>query len=224
MLISIYGDSLSTFEGMNPPGHIVYYNIDNRMRHSLMEVSETWWGRVLNEFGWELLVNASYSGSRVSGSGFPSACSYERMGFLQNERTPDIILVYLGYNDFGFCVPLKSENSENDPMCFYDAYCLMLKRLKEKYPNSRVICGTVMQNYIFYRPDISERLEKNRDGTPLSAYNEAIKSACVTEKVECADLHGTGIRCDSLSDSHCTGRGHKEMAEAWIKELKRILL
>ena len=59
------------------------------MRHSLMEVSETWWGRVLNEFGWELLVNASYSGSRVSGSGFPSACSHERMGFLQNVRTPD---------------------------------------------------------------------------------------------------------------------------------------
>lgn len=223
MLVSVYGDSISTYRDMNPEGYIVYYNIDNCMRNSLMEVSETWWGRVLAEFGWELLINASYSGSRVSGSGFPAACTMERVEALHNDKFPDIILVYLGYNDFGFCVPLSSEDGETDTSFFHDAYLLMLKRLKESYPSSRIICGTLMQNYIFYRPDISERLDKNREGTSLEKYNAIIRSACKCENVEVADLSRTGILCDTLDGSHGTKRGHSEMAQAWIKALSDIM-
>lgn len=222
MTASIYGDSISTFRDMNPEGHIVYYNTDNCMRHGLADVSDTWWGKVLSEFRWELLVNASYSGSRVSGDSFPSGCSPQRMKYLKSAQMPDIILVYLGYNDFGFSVPMTSDKTD-DEMSFKGAYRLMLRRLKDSFPDSKIICGTIMQNYIFYRPDLSEKLNKNSAGTSLEAYNEIIREVCSSEKVLLADLHGTGICCDTLSDMHCTKRGHREMAEAWISQLKKLV-
>ena len=222
MYVSIFGDSISTYQGYNPPDYLVFYNIDNRMRNSVMEVMDTWWGKVLEKFGWELLINASYSGSRVSGTAFPSANSYDRIKALKNEVSPDVILVYLGYNDFGFCVPLKSEDNGKNPEYFFDAYRIMLERLKETYPNTRVICGTLMPNYIFYRPDISEKLPINRSGTPIEEYNELICKACSEAGVIVADLYNTGIKCDTLDGSHGTKRGHREMAQAWCEALSKV--
>ena len=153
---------------------------------------------------------------------FRQSCFRRQFSVRVQYTAPDIILVYLGYNDFGFSVPLTSDKTD-DEMSFKGAYRLMLRRLKDSFPDSKIICGTIMQNYIFYRHDLSEKLNKNSAGTPLEAYNEIIRQVCSSEKVLLADLHGTGICCDTLSDMHCTKRGHREMAEAWISQLKKIV-
>ena len=194
------------------------------MRNSLIDVKDTWWGQVIERFKFDLLINASYSGSRVSGISFPAANTYERINALHNDNYPDIILVYFGYNDFGFCVPIESDDTTGpNPECFYDAYKIMLGRLKEKYPNALIICGTLMLNYIFYRFNLSDKLRVNRSETPIEEYNKAIRRACIDSEVVIADLYSTGIKCDTLDGSHGTKRGHKEMANAWIEVLPEIL-
>lgn len=222
MYVSIFGDSISTYRDMNPKDYLVYYNTSICMRNSLMRAEDTWWGRVLDEFGYDLLINASYSGSKVSGDNFPAANSYERINALHNEIFPEMILIYLGYNDYGFCVPLGSETSIPDTAFFYSSYTLMLRRLKGIYPAAKIVCGTLMRNYIFYRPDISEKLCTNRGGIPIKEYNNCIRTVCNNEGVMIADLYDTGIKCDTLDGSHGTLRGHEEMGSAWIKCLSDI--
>ncbi len=213
MLVSILGDSISTFEGSNPEGYLVYYDLAHRMLNSLMEPEETWWGRVLAGNGWELLVNASYSGSRVTGDDFPAGCSLERIEALHTDRYPDIILVYLGFNDYGFCVDLEQ---------FRRAYRLMLERLREKYPSARVICATLLPTYVIYRPDLSATLNYNDEKTPLDAYSSIIRKVCSEVGVEVADIAATGIKMDALDGTHGTLGGHREMAQAWEQALSEL--
>lgn len=49
-----------------------------------------------------ICVNNSYSGSKVTGEKFPSGNCDQRTSNLHTEQyTPDMILIYLGFNDFG---------------------------------------------------------------------------------------------------------------------------
>ncbi len=102
---SILGDSISTLEGYNPQGYKVFYTGENCIRSNVREMSDTWWGKVIEFFEGELLVNNSWSGSRVTklqnyGDLFPSRCSDERTSSLHiNTIMPDVIIVYLGFND-----------------------------------------------------------------------------------------------------------------------------
>ena len=107
--ISIMGDSLSTYEGYNPAGFAVHYEKEMLQYNGFTSVEETWWMKVIRHLDGELCVCDVYSGSRVSGEGFPAANSKERVEALSKEGLiPDCILVYIGFNDFGYGVPTES--------------------------------------------------------------------------------------------------------------------
>ena len=63
---SILGDSISTLDGYNPKGYNVFYIGDNCVKSGVREMADTWWDKVIGFFGGELLVNNSWSGSRVT--------------------------------------------------------------------------------------------------------------------------------------------------------------
>lgn len=71
MIISIMGDSISTFESFNPDGYCVFYDEQMQYINGLTLVNDTWWAQVIQALHGELCVNNSYSGSKVSGEGFP---------------------------------------------------------------------------------------------------------------------------------------------------------
>lgn len=99
--VSILGDSISTFEGWQPPSYACFYTAPNQQRNQLESVKDMWWARVIDALGGNLCANSSYSGSQVSGECFPAACSEQRIRDLNGARSPDVILVYLGINDYG---------------------------------------------------------------------------------------------------------------------------
>ena len=96
---SVLGDSISTLEGYNPRGYNVFYTGENCVKSGVMQMEDTWWDKVIGFFGGELLVNNSWSGSRVtklpsSTTLFPSGCSDERTSALHiNDVKPDVIIV-----------------------------------------------------------------------------------------------------------------------------------
>lgn len=144
-MVSILGDSISTFEGFNPKGYCVYYDKVMQSTNGLNSVYDIWWAQVIRELDAYLCVNNSYSGSKVTGKEFPAASCDERIRFLHTEKyMPDIILIYLGFNDFGNGVRTKGIDS----MSFEYSYDTMLSKIKILYSDSKIICGTLMKSKI----------------------------------------------------------------------------
>lgn len=226
MLVSILGASVSTYSGYNPKGHAVFYDEEMQTRNGLRSVYDTWWAKVNQALHAYLCVNNSYSGSRVSGKEFPAGCSQERIMHLRtSEYTPDLILIYMGINDFGYGVPIRcaplSNDGKSNLLCFEDAYHQMLTGLRYFYPNAKIICATLMrttlkQNGQWAFPD---RL----GGICIDDYNDAIRRAAANCNVDLADLAKSDNRYETLDGIHPTAIGHQTIAEEWITCLSKII-
>lgn len=247
MYVSIMGDSISTYEGFIPEGYALFYDAAAREKNDLESVRDTWWMQVLETIGGELLANNSYSGSQVTGEEFPCASGLERTGALANriapaampadaESTqvaakqpadpdePDVILVYIGVNDFGFSVPCdRAYASTPETPTFRDAYFTMLRRMQNAYPGARIVCATILTPRMVTDPAWSFD-EKWKDVTPLSEFNARIRAVTAEAGVLLADLdaRANGVLYDTFDGLHPNKQGHAQMAQLWIGELKRL--
>ncbi len=218
---SVLGDSISTFEGYHPENYSVFYDKEKCRQNDISGVGDTWWHIVGEKLGAELCVNDSYSGSKVSGGGFPCACCEKRLTRLKTQTdTPDIILVYIGFNDFGNGVKIQNPGylkvSEKDGYFFFaEAYEHMLNRLKELYPNAQIICGTLARTKL--RNNSFWVLPYEYYGVDIRNYSEAIRSICKKCGCTLADLEQLDIQYETLDGSHPTAEGHKTFADMWLK-------
>ena len=210
--VSILGDSISTFEGFLPEGYRVFYDEDRAIQHDMTSVYDTWWAKVNQFLHAYLCVNNSYSGSMVSGADFPSAGSDERAALLHTERRPDLILVYMGFNDFGNGIPITKDRQ--DVPAFFEGYARMLTKVKRNEPQSRILCGTLMETKI--RGNGQWSFPNKWAGISLCEYNAAIKIAAELAGAEVADLAAQNLRYETLDGTHPTRAGHATIAQAWI--------
>ena len=111
--VSILGDSISTFKGVSNNtsynstigNNIVWYH-GVAWRQNILTSDQTWWSQAISQLGMKLLVNNSSAGSRVyetyEGSAVTPGAYLDRCVQLHNNsgKTPDVIWVYLGTNDF----------------------------------------------------------------------------------------------------------------------------
>ena len=162
--ISILGDSVSTYLDYSNNTkynttifkNSVYYNKYDSTRdpvHMSVQLNDTWWMQVINELELELCVNNSWSGSRIydidESAGFKYRC--ENLHNDINDIYPDIIIIYLGTNDFSFCHMSELGDSNinyntviNDPvLTSCKCYAKMLDKIVNKYPNAKVYCITL---------------------------------------------------------------------------------
>ncbi len=224
---SILGDSISTLRGYLPPFCKSFY-----MQHPAATCSgiagpnDTWWAQVIHHFGGTLCVNNSFSGSFVSGSGFPSATHMLRYGELHcnqgdyfytladslSGRTlcrvqmdPDVILLYLGTNDWIFGVPASGQNRS----CFDFAYSLLLEKLQNKYPDAMIVCATLFQNDQA-APDAV---------CPIETYNQIIRHASAAYGCHLAELTTFRQEPETIDGIHPTYQGMKVLSELWIQSL-----
>ena len=51
---SILGDSISTLDGYNPEGHLVFYAKDICRQIQIQGIKDTWWGKVIDFFDGKL--------------------------------------------------------------------------------------------------------------------------------------------------------------------------
>ena len=219
MKISVYGDSISTYEGYNPQGYLVYYDKNYQRQNHLTDVSLTWWHRVITFLGGELCVNNSYSGSKVSGISFPAGTSMERIDHLGD---PDVILVFLGLNDYGYAVPLRENRKENvsDIQFFAPAYECMLSRLRAAHPSAEVMVSTLMMSRM--KEYDGWGFPTHYRGGSFEDFNDVIRSTCRACGCMLVDTASQGIRYQSLDGTHPDEVGHEEIAVAWINCLKEL--
>lgn len=216
---SVLGDSISTLESFVPSGYSVFYTAEKCAEAQLLSAQDTWWGRVIDHLGGELLVNNSWSGSRVSQLPgqeelFPSGCSGERTGQLHiQDIKPDVIIVYLGFNDWGYGVPLHCPIIPKlKRLCYFDsAYKRMLDGLKKSYPHAEIWCCTLNPTTMYAKPAF--RFPEAHGGTHIEKYNQIIRTAAKAKRCNVADLYSYRTPNDTIDGSHPTAEGMRTLAE-----------
>ena len=66
----IFGDSYSTFENFVPDGYAVHYFEKECPGTDVRKVEQTWWHQVVEEAGFKLALNNSWSGSTIGYTGY----------------------------------------------------------------------------------------------------------------------------------------------------------
>lgn len=142
--------------------------------------------------------------------------SYAGNGFLDVDYNPDIVTVLMGTNDFGLDNPLDQYEIDLENL---------IKVVKEKYPNSRIIFLTPpYRDYYGERKYILSGMV-NHLGNSLYDYINVIKEKAKENGIEVVEL--TEDEClnkDNLKDStldglHPNDKGNKLLADKVYKEV-----
>ena len=227
---SILGDSISTLAGCNPKGYKVFYADENCEKSAVKEMQDTWWGKVIDFFGGELLVNNSWSGSRITklsydGNVFPSGCAPERTGGLHIGNTmPDVIIVNMGVNDWANAVKLYEAHTDGanglqDLLSFDSAYKTVLSKLKQNYPQAEVWCCTLCKSFMSSNPNFV--FPCSYAGIHIDKYNEIIRVAAQNKGCKIIDIASKEIEYDAFDGTHPNCYGMENLAKGMIVEAVR---
>ena len=228
-VISILGDSISTFAGYIPTAdgfnleHLSRYPQDNL----LTDVNETWWMQVINTLDAKLGINDSWRGSMVSGyasvtsgsTGANAAMSnLQRIKNLGANGNPDVILFYGGTNDYAHLSVLGTFTPETAPKSvdletaswnnLADAYIQTLLRLQYYYPNAEIVALLPTYTTSYYS---NEKLEKG---------NTLLAEICQHYSITYLDLRNCGITSAELPDGiHPSAKGMDYIADMVVDVL-----
>lgn len=223
---SILGDSISTLAGYNPEGYNVFYCGDNCTKANVSQMRDTWWDKVISFFGGELLVNNSWSGSRVTKEPgrerlFPSGCSDERTSSLHiNDVMPDVILVYMGTNDWGYGARTGDETIliQDDTNDFFSfAYVDMLRKLRKNYPQSEIWCCTLCETFVSKHPGF--HFPHQFAGIHIEEYNDIIRKSAADNRCRLIDLYNFKIPYDTMDGTHPNSDGMNTLATMIIRAM-----
>ena len=203
--VSILGDSISTFTGTMPADYNIYYPESG----DIPNAGQTWWGQLLANTGMVLCRNASSANTDVTGNslaldGSAPGCSIRRIVDLKGTdgSNPDVIIIYMGINDFARSRTLGSFTSpgvqtEGEVMVFTDAYELMLQKIKALYPTASIYCCTLLE-----RCDLNGNTGApavNLHGDTVADFNTKIKAIAKAYGASVIDFYNCGINYTNLS-------------------------
>ena len=145
--VSILGDSYSTFEGWIPEGYTAWYKpVPKPGRPTdVTDVEDTWWKILIDEKGYSLEKNDSYSGATVCNTGYEGADYSDRSFITRMDRlgAPDIIYVFGGTNDSWADSPVGeyvwSGWRPEELYTYRGAAAYMINGLQSLYPEAEII-------------------------------------------------------------------------------------
>lgn len=223
---SFLGDSISTLEGYNPDGYSVFYSKEKCLKANISAPCDTWWGKVTQHFGARLLVNNSYSGSWVAKMPdreklYYSGCSDERTSGLHKvDEKPDVIVVYLGTNDwyFGASPECRIEMQHLKDQSFRYAYNNMLTKLKTNYPEAEIWCCTLS---ISDAGKYAQGFPFERRGVHMKIYCDIIKELAREKGCRLIDIYSHLVPYDTVDGFHPSAKGMETLARIVIEEAEK---
>lgn len=164
----------------------------------------------------EALQFGATHGMGISGScvSTKSTRGYERSPLaLRYENIPkvDMIFIFMGSNDFGCDVPM-GKITDNTDVSFYGAWNMVLTKLKDKFPETKIVLMTPVPRY---------SMTENKLGLKLDDYVAAIKE--IAEKYELPVMDLYTLTADIFTEDaieelmpdkiHPNEEGHRLLAE-----------
>lgn len=200
--ISFLGDSISTYSGYSNNvsynstiGNNAVWFPNNNYTGANMAVAETWWQRTVTQTGYNLCVNNSWSGSVVKDAQTFNVRA--RNLHDNNGNKPDIIVMFMGVNDYAANTAVGScdgTTPPESPVDFSGAYAKTVANIKDAYPDAQVFCCTFL-------PD-RKRFSGGANGSNISetAYNDAIRTIARNMDCRLIDLYNDcGITADNIA-------------------------
>jgi len=133
---SILGDSISTFKGFVPQENELFYPKEGV---DVINVEHTWWHLLAKRCNLDLIMNESYSGSRISRTGLRPLSSCFQDEKRQSRLCGDLIIVFGGTNDWGQAdLPVTKE-------VFIQAYEQLVAAMLERHSASKLYFCTPLQ-------------------------------------------------------------------------------
>ena len=207
-LLSILGDSISTYEGVsNDATANPTISQNPYFYREPFPVDKTYWRLVLDALGLTLCVNNSWSGGNLSGRDDPSSGLNRAANLSGKAGAPDIIIVFMGINDLGRTMMINAEDFAAD-------YRETLAKIRKSYPSAKVCCVNLPDRDIY----LKER---------ASVFNKAILDA--VDEAGCdffvADLYGSRLRDDfyymnTLDGLHPDEDGMRIIAEIITESIR----
>lgn len=222
---SFLGDSITTFYRYSTPKEAAFYDDYKSAACKIFDVSDTWWGAVLERLDAKLLVNDSFSGTTVCYS--PQylvesyGCSDARTSSLsKNGVTPDVIVVFMGINDWGAgCAVKESDNinAKSELQIFSVAYDRLVEKLQNNYPDAEIWCLTLFRGSIIdgKRRDFA----LNGKNTDIREYSEAIRRCADKRGCRIIDLCNDCDYVDTIDGFHPDKNGMAKIADCVMSSL-----
>lgn len=191
-VVSILGDSYSTFEGYIPSGNATWYSKTKLEKTDVISVGETWWNRWMYENKYKLGINNSYSGATICDTGYNGKDFSDRsfVTRLHHLGHPDILFIMGGTNDSWAGSPIGNYKyakwTKEDLYKFRPAMAYMLNEIKALYPHTKV--------YFLLNCDLK------------SDINESVKTICRKYGVPCLELKNINKK-----NGHPTVKGMAEI-------------
>lgn len=145
-VVSILGDSYSTFENYIPVGNDTWYATTPwENRTDVVDVKQTWWWQLISEGGYILGVNDSWSGSTISYTGYRGEDYKDRSFITRLPRlgSPDILLIFGATNDSWTDGPIGDFIYENPTLGhlyeFRPAMAKLLSEAQNRFPGTRIV-------------------------------------------------------------------------------------
>ncbi len=222
-LFSVLGDSISTLEKFTEPDHAAFYKIDEKLEADIFLPEDTWWGQVIDTLGGKLLVNNSFSGSKVRklrGQPYPSyGCSDERTSSLgKHGQSPDVIIVYMGTNDWadGRLSTNGDPAKEQDDSIFSVAYRIMLEKLRKNYPEAEIWCCTLAVSAYTKEKDFT--FDYCPGGVHIEEYCKVIRDCAQKQGCRVIDLYSSPTPYDTIDRYHPNLQGMKTLAQTVLSQ------
>lgn len=218
MRFSVFGDSISTLYGYHPSGYAVEYKGSFAKESCVLTINDTWWGMVIDQLEGTLLINDSYSGCMVTSSSeaaiqYPSAASEKRIDALCLPGAPDVLMIYLGTNDWGRNV-VTVDNNKPWWCSFLGAYDHMLHEICKRMPNTEIWCLNLTYSesmkYYFYKGPLQR----------LADYNKVIASVARQYDARLIDLASKAADYTSSDLAHPDRAGMMKIANAVISSVR----
>lgn len=133
---SILGDSISTFAQCIPPENEVFYPKEGC---DVLKKEHTWWHLLKEETALRLIMNESYSGSRISVTGERPPSSSFLSPTRQERLSGDLIIIFGGTNDFGQAV------NPTTLQIFSEAYDRLVREMLQTHKKSKLFFCTPLQ-------------------------------------------------------------------------------
>lgn len=178
--VSVIGDSISTYRGINngdaadTTNDTIRNNADcykDSWKGGSVTPKDTWWYQAIEQTGMNLLVNNAYSGDKVSSARFKSGCVnlHDNTGNA-SDINPDVIFCYIGINNHSANMTAQDYKS---------AYDEVIGLMKNKYTNAEIYLFTLPAHY---GVNTTAKIEL------LDAYNVAIRDLATTHGCNVVDL------------------------------------
>ena len=191
--ISFLGDSITTFQGYSNDAtntnstigsNAIYYTGSNYVTN----VNDTWWKQTANNAGLNVLVDNAWSGDRVTSRGQTRNTQLHDDTGENAGTNPDIIVVYLGINDYDGGVAVST---------FETSYDTMIKNMMEKYTEADVFLLNFVPNNA-----------NSRATSDMEAYNKVVADTATKYGATLVDIYKeSGItasnKCTYMGDSSC---------------------